>query len=504
MDPAKDDEYEQQEQQEEEESDVGRAAIETRQSQADGVHAEDGDGGSDGDDDGSDGDDDGSDGDDADDDEVADDDEEDDDDEEGDDGDDGRDDGDAGEASTAAVGKDAQPPRLCDPDMPGESRTLEEESRRGVGVESLHLGESRTLEEEEEGRGLGERQAGGERAVRSHRGVESLNLEEEWQDEDFPSPRPHQDDNHTTVVVPRYNWHINVELSITVPSSLPLSSAPRSSRRKLTAPDISLSLDRADDDDDDDDDDLEGDTPDIDVDALETPDDAESLDATGPTGELEWEDDTPLRRAPLPELSGAEEREDALGWRRVLLGETEHRVDLRAVEPYKRVLSHGGYYGDGLNAIIVFAACYLPDGKDPEYAYIMENLFLYMVSTLDRLVAEDYMIVYLNGATPRRRTPGLGWLKRCYTMIDRRLRKNLKALVIVHPSFFVRTLLALTRPFISSKFSRKVRYVHSLAELAEVIPMEHVSIPDCIQQEELDMQRRQHESDNTPCSSFFL
>lgn len=44
----------------------------------------------------------------------------------------------------------------------------------------------------------------------------------------------------------------------------------------------------------------------------------------------------------------------------------------------------------------------------------------YVISSLELLVAEDYMIVYLNGATPRRRMPGIGWLKKCYHMIDRR------------------------------------------------------------------------------------
>lgn len=44
----------------------------------------------------------------------------------------------------------------------------------------------------------------------------------------------------------------------------------------------------------------------------------------------------------------------------------------------------------------------------------------YVISTLELLVAEDYMIVYLNGATPRRRMPGFSWLKKCYQMIDRR------------------------------------------------------------------------------------
>lgn len=37
-----------------------------------------------------------------------------------------------------------------------------------------------------------------------------------------------------------------------------------------------------------------------------------------------------------------------------------------------------GYYGEGLNAIIVFSACYLPDSSCPDYHYIMENLFLWV------------------------------------------------------------------------------------------------------------------------------
>ncbi|KAF7236403.1 Caytaxin [Varanus komodoensis] len=151
------------------------------------------------------------------------------------------------------------------------------------------------------------------------------------------------------------------------------------------------------------------------------------------------------------------------------------------------------YYGEGLNAIIVFAACYLPDSNLPEYHYIMENLFLYVISSLELLVAEDYMIVYLNGATPRRRMPGIGWLKKCYQMIDRRLRKNLKALIIVHPSWFIRTVLAISRPFISVKFISKIQYIHTLEELARSIPMQHVQIPDCILQFEEERNRARKE-----------
>ncbi|XP_041085094.1 caytaxin-like isoform X2 [Polyodon spathula] len=265
-------------------------------------------------------------------------------------------------------------------------------------------------------------------------------------------------------------------------------------RRTLVAPEMSLSLDRSEgsllsDEFPDTPDDL-----DINVDDIETPDETDSLEFIGNGNELEWEDDTPVASAKALPGEGVEPGgEDGEGsaangrlWRTVIIGEQEHRIDMQVIRPYLRVVTHGGYYGEGLNAIIVFAACYLPDSNCADYHYIMENLFLYVISSLELLVAEDYMIIYLNGATPRRRMPGLGWLKKCYQMIDRRLRKNLKSLIIAHPSWFIRTILAISRPFISVKFMNKIRYAHSLEELGQIIPMEHVQIPECILQFEED------------------
>lgn len=34
-----------------------------------------------------------------------------------------------------------------------------------------------------------------------------------------------------------------------------------------------------------------------------------------------------------------------------------------------------GYYGDGLNAIVVFAVCFMPESSQPNYRYLMDNLF---------------------------------------------------------------------------------------------------------------------------------
>ncbi|XP_014977970.2 caytaxin isoform X2 [Macaca mulatta] len=325
--------------------------------------------------------------------------------------------------------------------------------------------------------------------------MENVDVKEEWQDEDLPRPLPEE----TGVEL----LGSPVEDTSSPPNTLNFNGAHRK-RKTLVAPDINISLDQSEgsllsDDFLDTPDDL-----DINVDDIETPDETDSLEFLGNGNELEWEDDTPVATAKnMPgdsaDLFGDGTTEDggaANGrlWRTVIIGEQEHRIDLHMIRPYMKVVTHGGYYGEGLNAIIVFAACFLPDSSLPNYHYIMENLFLYVISSLELLVAEDYMIVYLNGATPRRRMPGIGWLKKCYQMIDRRLRKNLKSLIIVHPSWFIRTVLAISRPFISVKFINKIQYVHSLEDLEQLIPMEHVQIPDCVLQYEEERLKARRES----------
>ncbi|XP_061529490.1 protein prune homolog 2-like isoform X2 [Phycodurus eques] len=245
-------------------------------------------------------------------------------------------------------------------------------------------------------------------------------------------------------------------------------SGGSSQRRKLAAPPMNVSLERK-----------EGSL--LSEHALDTDEDEAALD-TGDDLDVDIERlDTSEeeRDQSVPPTGGQEVHEDSRLWRSVVIGEQEHRIDMKCIEAYKRVISHGGYYAEQ-NAIIVFAACFLPDSDCDSYNYVMENLFLYVISTLELMVAEDYMIVYLNGATPRRRMPGFTWMKKCYQMIDRRLKKNLKMFIIVHPSWFIRTLLGITRPFISSKFSSKLKYVSSLQELGHIIPMEYVHIPPSI------------------------
>jgi hypothetical protein len=92
---------------------------------------------------------------------------------------------------------------------------------------------------------------------------------------------------------------------------------------------------------------------------------------------------------------------------------------------------------------------------DLYFIFICYHLYLfirYVLTTLHELVAEDYILIYFhnagNSSTNGNNMPTFNWLKQCYYMIDRKLRKNLKALYLVHPTFWLKTLVIMTKPFI--------------------------------------------------------
>ncbi|XP_045617952.1 protein prune homolog 2 isoform X2 [Procambarus clarkii] len=209
-------------------------------------------------------------------------------------------------------------------------------------------------------------------------------------------------------------------------------------------------------------------------DDIDTPDELEEsiMERLGPQPRID----------PLPEYTATQEATEERSWRSVVISGIERRIDMKVIEPYKKVLSHGGYLSGSNEAVIVFSACFLPDRSRKDYDYVMDNLFMYVLTTLDQLIAEDYVLVYLHGATTRGNMPSFAWLKRCYQMIDRRLRKNLQGLYLVHPTFWVKTVVVMTRPFVSAKFARKLRFVNSLKELSSLIPMDQVCIPDRVKQ----------------------
>ncbi|XP_068425809.1 bcl-2/adenovirus E1B 19 kDa-interacting protein 2-like protein [Clinocottus analis] len=324
--------------------------------------------------------------------------------------------------------------------------------------------------------------------------IQDLELREEWQDDGFPRPLPEDCGSPEEA---------GEEQQPAPPTSLALSGTIESgAKKRLVAPSLSLTLNRKDSHDPSNDgfsaaalSAEETLSLDINLEALETPSGSET--GTLPDGihELEWEDDLPrtagagggsgaVAKSPLEQTDGLMDQDqvDTRGrrWRRFSVSGHEFHVNMSVLEPYLQVLSHGGYYGDEMNAVILFTACYLPESTVENYEYVMDNLFRYIVGTLDLMVSENYLLVCLCAVAPKNKLPSMKWLHQCYASIDRRLKKDLKGLLVVHPAWYIKALLTVIKPFISDKFSSKIRFIRSLHELSQIIPTATLQIPDAI------------------------
>ena len=114
-------------------------------------------------------------------------------------------------------------------------------------------------------------------------------------------------------------------------------------------------------------------------------------------------------------------------------------------------------------------------------------------------MVDDYEIVYVHGEGPSNAMPSFRWFREFYHMIDRRLRKNLRHLYIVHPSFWIKAMLKLAKPFIrwakgktcchgntvqnmllftifSAKFYRKIVTMGTMDGLTEYIPLKNLEL----------------------------
>ncbi|RVE75007.1 hypothetical protein OJAV_G00012580 [Oryzias javanicus] len=128
--------------------------------------------------------------------------------------------------------------------------------------------------------------------------------------------------------------------------------------------------------------------------------------------------------------------------------------------------------------VIVFSACRMP----PQHQLDHHKLLMYLKATLDQYVESDYTLIYFHHGLTSLNKPSLGWLRDAYKEFDRKYKKNIKALYIVHPTLFIKTLLVLFKPIISLKFGRKINYVSYLSELEDVVKCEQLLIPQRVRE----------------------
>ncbi|CAG5126451.1 unnamed protein product, partial [Candidula unifasciata] len=134
--------------------------------------------------------------------------------------------------------------------------------------------------------------------------------------------------------------------------------------------------------------------------------------------------------------------------------------------------------GDDLygRKLIVIYACKLPSNK----VFDQQRLLQYIKHTLDKFVEQDYVLVYFHHGLNSGNKPKLSWLVQAYREFDRKYKKNLKMLYLVHPTNFIKVVYRILRPVISAKFGKKIVYVNCLDELRAHVPFDQLSVPQLI------------------------
>ena len=113
-------------------------------------------------------------------------------------------------------------------------------------------------------------------------------------------------------------------------------------------------------------------------------------------------------------------------------------------------------------------ACYFPSPRAVAY----DSLLPLLLSSIDSYVASEYTLVLFAGQAEHK--PSLAWILSTYQKLGRKYRKGIKKLYIVHSGTWTRIVLEVTGRVVSPKFARKIKYVGTLSELSEHVPLTQV------------------------------
>ncbi|XP_062374394.1 rho GTPase-activating protein 8-like [Sardina pilchardus] len=164
-----------------------------------------------------------------------------------------------------------------------------------------------------------------------------------------------------------------------------------------------------------------------------------------------------------------EEEQPAARTRNDAITDTSH--------PYYDVARHGILQVTGDDnygrKLIIFSSCCMPPSHQLNHRRLLE----YLKYTLDQYVESDYTVVYFHYGLRSSNKPSLRWLRDAYKEFDRKYKKNLKALYVVHPTNFIKIIWNIFKPLISHKFGKKLTYVNYLAELRDHLDYDQLIVP---------------------------
>ncbi|PIA18786.1 RhoGAP-domain-containing protein [Coemansia reversa NRRL 1564] len=146
--------------------------------------------------------------------------------------------------------------------------------------------------------------------------------------------------------------------------------------------------------------------------------------------------------------------------------------------------------------MVVFCACNLPSPKEVDYDRLL-NLIIFR---LDEFVENDYTVVMLTSGAQY--NPGWSWLTKAYRRLDRKYRKNVKNVYVVHPSMWSKFIFQVFGRIVSPKFFAKVTWVDTLSQLAALVPLSQINIPQPVYEHNMKVEDRGVPTTSTALHTF--
>jgi len=80
----------------------------------------------------------------------------------------------------------------------------------------------------------------------------------------------------------------------------------------------------------------------------------------------------------------------------------------------------------------------------------LDRVFLYMIRTMDRIVENSYVVVYLHTNMEERDTPEFSWMKQVYNIMDYKYGDHLHTFFVIHPTFWLKIFEGVVSTFVNN------------------------------------------------------
>jgi Rho GTPase-activating protein 1 len=110
----------------------------------------------------------------------------------------------------------------------------------------------------------------------------------------------------------------------------------------------------------------------------------------------------------------------------------------------------------------------------------LERVILFIILKLDKVVEQDYVMIWCVNNSANQQRPGFSWLLNVYRSLARKYKKNLKKFYLVHPTFMFKLIIKCFRPFVSEKFWKKLVMADRVQEIYKDIDKSKVPLPPSV------------------------